>query len=79
MESKIPFSGKEAKGTAKTHPLSPSRDRKRQKYLDPTERGKPNDIAHGSIIRDCTASELKSAERIIHNGSTATYDALYET
>ena len=45
-----PFSGKRRKKiTAKSQPLPPFRDKK-TKYLELAERGKPNDIAHGSIF-----------------------------
>ena len=55
MKSRISFSGTGGKNTAKTQPLSPFRDRKKkQKFLDLTERGKSNDIAHGSIIQVST-------------------------
>jgi len=54
MKSRISFSGTGEKNTAKTQPLSPFRDRKKQKFLDLTERGKSNDIAHGSIIQVST-------------------------
>jgi len=51
MKSKIPFSGKGARNTAKTQPFPPSKtEKKKRKNLDLTERGKPNDIAHGLII-----------------------------
>jgi len=51
MKSRISFSGTGEKNTEKTQPLSPFRDRKRQKFLDLTERGKPNDIARSEIIQ----------------------------
>jgi len=54
MKSRISFSGTGKKNTAKTQPLSPFRDRKKKKILDLTERGKSNDIAHGSIIQVST-------------------------
>ena len=56
VRSEIPFSGKWVGNTAKTQPLSPFRDRKKQKFPDLTEKGKPNDIAHGSIIQVFTVS-----------------------
>jgi len=49
MKSKIPFSIKRVKTQLKHSPFPFSRDRK--KILDPTNRGKSNDIAHGSIIQ----------------------------
>ena len=56
MNSRISFSGKGAKNTAKTQLLSPFRGRrKKRKFLDLTVRGKSNDIAHGSIIQAPTA------------------------
>jgi len=51
MKSRISSRGMRAKNTAKTQPFSLFQDRKRnEKILDLTERGKSNDIAHGSII-----------------------------
>jgi len=47
---------KGGKNTAKTRPLSPLRDRKKQKFLDLTRRGKSNDIAHRPIIQVFTVS-----------------------
>ena len=55
MKSEIPFSRMRAKNTAKNTALFPLlRQKEKQKYLDLTERGKSDDIAHGSIIRDIT-------------------------
>ena len=51
MKSKIPFSGMRPKSTAKAQLLSPCWDRKKNKFL---ERGKLDDIAHGSIIQVST-------------------------
>ena len=58
MKSEIPFSGMEAKNTAKTQqkhsPFPPAETEKKKYFLDLTERGKSDDIAQGSIIRDFT-------------------------
>ena len=51
MKSEIPFSGMGAKNTA---PFPLLRQKKKQKFLDLTERGKSDDIAHGSIIQVLT-------------------------
>jgi len=53
MKSTISFSGTGAKNTAKKQ-LPPFRVRKKQKFVDLTERGKPNDIARCSIIQVST-------------------------
>ena len=47
MGSKIPFSRMRAKNTA----LFPLLTEKKQRFLDLTKRGKPDDIAHGSITQ----------------------------
>ena len=54
MKSRISFSGMGEKNTAKTQPLSPFRDRKKNKNFLTLLRGKSNDIAHGSIIQVST-------------------------
>ena len=59
MKSRIPLSGKGAKNTAKTRPLSPFRDGKK-KFTDPTGRGRSNDIAHRSIIQVFTVLNITS-------------------
>ena len=52
MKSRIPFSGKGPKNTARsTAPFPPPRRKKKTKILDLTERGKSNDIAHRPIIQ----------------------------
>ena len=51
MKSEIPFSGIGAKNIEKTQPFPPTETRKKKKILDLTQRGKFNDIAHGSIIQ----------------------------
>jgi len=58
MKSRIPFSGKGAKNTEKTRPLSPLQQKKKQKFLDLTRRGKSNDIAHRPIIQVFTVCNL---------------------
>jgi len=50
MKPKIPFSEEGVKSTAKTQPFPLFRDRIII-FLDLTERGKPNHVVHGSIIR----------------------------
>jgi len=51
MKSRIPFSGKGAKTQQKHGPYPPPRQKKKQKFLDLTRRGKSNDIAHRPIIQ----------------------------
>ena len=64
MKSEIPFSRMRAKNTAKNIALFPLlRHREKQTFLDLTERGKSDDIAHGSIVRDITVL-ISSANNI---------------
>ena len=56
MKSEIPFSGMGAKNTAKTQPPSPAETE--FFFLDLTERGNSDDIAHGSIIQALTVYNL---------------------
>jgi len=53
------------KNTAKTQPFPLPRQKKKQKFLDLTERGKSNDIAHGSIIQVSTVDGLEVVLPII--------------
>jgi len=57
MKSRIPFSGKGAKTQQKHGPFPPPRQKKKQKFLDLTRRGKSNDIAHRPIIQVFTVLE----------------------
>ena len=62
----IPFSGKGDKNTAKTQPLSPFRDReKNKKFPDLIEKGKLNNIAYGSSIQSFYSIRLY-VERDLH-------------
>jgi len=60
MKSRISFSGTGGKKHSKnTAPFPPSETEKtKQRFLDPNERGKSNDIAHASIIQVFTVDEL---------------------
>jgi len=52
MKSRIPFSGKGAKTQQKHGPFPPSEtEKKQQKFLDLTRRGKSNDMARRPIIQ----------------------------
>jgi len=51
MKSEIPFSGIGAKVQQKHSPFPPAETEKKQIYLDLTEGGKSDEIAHGSIIQ----------------------------
>jgi len=60
MKSRISFSRTRGKKHSKnTAPFPPSETEKtKQRFLDPSERGKSNDIAHASIIQVFTVDEL---------------------
>ena len=68
------MSGKGAKNTAETQPFPPSEIEREQKFPDPTERGRQNDIEHGLIIRVSTVINSYRSYRIVCSGSCTGVD-----